>query len=66
LTEDDINFLNEIADIMPSLAESLLECSDACKRGDMSLEEISARVATASMIVSRGAKRFHGPEAEAL
>jgi hypothetical protein len=61
LTEDVINFLIEIADIMPSLTESLLECSDACKRGDTSLEEISARVATAAMIVSRGTKRFCPP-----
>jgi hypothetical protein len=58
LSEEDFNFLNEIADILPSITDSLLECSDGWKSGELSLEEISARVATATMIVSRGTARF--------
>jgi len=58
LTREDLNFLGEIADILPSITDSLLECSDGCKSGKLSLEEISARVATATMIVSRGTSRF--------
>jgi hypothetical protein len=59
LTKDDVNFLSEIGAILPSIANSLHECSTACKREDLTLEEITARVATASTIVSQGAERFH-------
>jgi len=58
LTEGDLNFLTEIADILPSISDSLLECSDCCRTGALSLEEIAARVTTAALIVSRGTARF--------
>ncbi len=61
VTEEDMNFLSEIVDIIPSITDSLSECSDACKRGDLSLEEVSSRVSTAAMIVARGTERFRPP-----
>jgi hypothetical protein len=66
LTKDDENFLSEIGLILPSIATSLHECSTACKREDPSLEEITARVATASTIVSRGAERLHPYKGQVL
>jgi hypothetical protein len=66
LTGEDLNFLNEIADILPSITDSLLECSGGCKSGELSLEEISTRVATAAMIVSRGTARFLPPSTPEL
>ena len=59
LTEDDMNFLIEIADIMPPITDALHDCSRTCRRGDSTLAEISACVRTAATNVSRGAERFH-------
>jgi hypothetical protein len=58
LTEEEMNFLFEIGEIIPSIVDSLFECSGACTRGDLSLDEITSRVSTAAMIVSRGTERF--------
>jgi hypothetical protein len=59
LTKDDMNFLAEIADIMPPITDAIHDCSTACRSGEFSLREVSARVAGAATIVSRGTERFH-------